>query len=86
MLDFLNSLFVGSILDVLVFSVAGGEGLSVRGAGGLNTLTSKKVRSKRPLQNQLVAMSSLAPSFVMAEVPERASPVIGCKVGSMHTL
>ena len=53
---------------------------------GLKTHTSKKAHSKRPPQKPLAATSSLAPSFVMAQVPERASPVIGCKVGSMHTL
>ena len=80
MLDFSNSFFVG------LFSVAGGEGCLLDGAWGLNILTSKKARSKHPPQNTLAATSSLAPSSVMAEVPERASPVIGCKVGSTHTL
>lgn len=93
MLDFLNSLFVGLFLDVFVFSVTGGEGLSVYGAWGLNTPTSKKAHLKCLPKNPIAMAPSLAPSSVIAEVPERASPVIGCaspvigyKVGSTHTL
>ena len=33
----------------------------------------------------LAATATLAPSSIMAELPEGASQVIGCKVGSMHT-
>ena len=35
MLDFSNSLFVGSFLGVLIFFVTGGEGLSVRWGMGV---------------------------------------------------
>ena len=80
MLDFPNSLFVGQFLDVFVFSVAGGRGCLFDGARGLKTFT-----SKRSPQKPLAATSSLASSSVIAEAPESASPVIGCKVGSMHT-
>ena len=87
MLDFLNSLYVGLFLDVFVFSVTGGEGLSVYGAWELNTPTSKKAHLKcLPPKNPIVMASSLAHPSVIAEVPERASPVIGYKVGSTHTL
>ena len=50
------------------------------GAWGLKTST-----SKQPPQKPVAATSSLAPSSVIAEAPESASPAIGCKVGSMHT-
>ena len=46
---------------------------------------SKKARSKRPPQKPLAATSSLASSSAIAEAPESASLVIGCKVGLMHT-
>ena len=52
----------------------------------MNTRTSKKARSKGPPQKPFAATSSLAPSSVMAEAPESASPVMGCSVGSMDTL
>ena len=51
----------------------------------MKTLTSKKVRSNRPPQKPLAATSSLTPSSLIAEAPESASPVIGSRVGSMHT-
>ena len=54
-------------------------------ACGLKTLTSKKVRSYRPLQSLFAAISSLAPSCVLADAPERGSPVMGCRCGSMQT-
>ena len=85
MLDFSNSLFVGLFLDVLVFSVKGGEGLSVRWGMGIK-YSPVKGTLKRPSQSLLAVTSSLAPSSVMAEVPQKASPGIGCKVGSTHTL
>ena len=40
---------------------------------------------KQPPQKPLATTLSLVPSSVIAEAPESASPVIGCKVGSMHT-
>ena len=36
-------------------------------------------------QNPFTAMSSLAPSSVIAEEPVRVSPVIGCNAGSIQT-
>ena len=75
MLDFSNSLFVGLFLDVFVFSVTGEEGLSVYGAWGLNTPTSKKAHLKCLPKNPIAMASSLAPSSVIAEVPERAEPL-----------
>ena len=37
-------------------------------------------------QKPFAAMSSLAPSSVIAETPVKVSPVMDCKVGSMQTL
>ena len=68
-----------------MFSVTGGEGLSVRWGIGVEYSHGKEGMLKAPSQNPLAVMSSLAPSSVMAKAHERASPVIGCKVGSMHT-
>ena len=45
---------------------------------------SKKVLSRRPPQKPFAAMSSLAPSSVIAEAPLRVSPNSGCKVGSLQ--
>ena len=55
------------------------------GAWGLNTLTSRKVLSKRPPQNPLTAMSSLAPSAVIEVDLVMVSPVSGCRSGSVLT-
>ena len=50
----------------------------------MKTVTSKKAHSKRRPEKPLVTTASLAPSSVMAEVLERASQVIGCKVAYAH--
>ena len=55
------------------------------GAWGLKILTSKYVFSKRPPQNPLTAMSSLAPSVLTEVAPFRTSPVSGCRSGSTRT-
>ena len=67
--------------DVFVFPVTSVEGLTIRWSMGI-----EHSRSKGPPQKPLAATSSLAPSSVMAEAPESASPVMGCSVGSMDTL
>lgn len=51
----------------------------------MNILTSRKVLSKRPPQNPFTAMSSLAPSAVLEVALVRASPVSGCRLGSIIT-
>ena len=85
MFDFANSLLVSLFFDSFMLPVAGGKGLSVEGACGLKTLTSKKARSWCPPQKPLAATSSLAPSAVRAEALDSISPVTGCRAGSMHT-
>ena len=83
MLDFADSLFVGSFLEVLMFSVASGEGLSIpRSMWVEDPNVEKGTFETTPPET---TTSSLAPSSIMAEAPESASPVIGCRVGSVHT-
>ena len=55
-------------------------------AWGLNTRMSKKALSCCPPQKPLAATSNRAPSVTIAVAPLRASPVRGCRCGSMHTL
>ena len=82
MLDFLNPLFVGLFLDVFVFSVAGGKRLSARRCIGVENSYVKEGAFKVTSPKATCDNSCLAPSSI---VPESASPVIGCKVGPMHT-
>ena len=84
MFNFEDSLLVGPLLCLLMLAIACCRiGLSVRErACGLKTLTSKKVRSYRPPQSPFAAMSSLAPSCVLADAPERCLPVMDCRCGS----
>ena len=85
-LHFPYSQFVGPDLRSLMFPVCTGKALlTIGGASGLKTRTSKKVLSRRPPQKPFAAMSSLAPSSIIAEAPLRVSPESGCKVGSMQT-
>ena len=85
MLNLTDALFIGMLFRVLMLSIAGGDGLVIGGGTGIKIRTSKKARLWRPSQNPLAAISNLAPSSVMAEAPERGSPVTGCRVGSMQT-
>ena len=85
MLNLTDALFIGTLFRVLVLSIAGADGLVIGGGMGLKIQTSKKAHSWRPPQNLLAAISNLAPSSMMAEAPERGSPVTGCRVGSMQT-
>ena len=65
-------------------SIASGD-VFLEVAWGLKTWTPKNACSKRPPQKPSAATSYLAPPSLIAEAPERASPVIDCSGGSMHT-
>ena len=56
------------------------------GAYGLKTLTSKNALSNLLPQKPSAAISNLAPSCLLADAPDSASPVMGCRCGSMATL
>ena len=84
-----DCLIICSLFDIFIVAVAWRKlSLPVSGGEWLNTLTSKKALSNLLPQKPSAAAStcSLAPSWVLVDALERASPVMGCKCGSIATL
>ena len=85
MLNFSYTLFISTDLGPLVLLVSGDQVLLTIGGGmGIEYLTSKWTLSNPPPPQKLfAAMSSLAPSSVIAVALLRASPVITLQTSSL---
>ena len=84
--NFEDSLLVSPLLCLLMLAIACcGIGLSVRESAWVENPDIKEGSLISATQSPFAAMSSLAPSCVLADAPERCSPVMGCRCGSMQT-
>ena len=78
MFDLSDPLFISAFLNVFMMSMEGCQSrVSVRWSRGVKHSYHQNKFSQRPPHQAFAAMSSQASSWMMAEAPDKDSPVMG---------